>query len=232
MYLTLSKLKTFHMKKLLFTFGSIVFMLLLGFYLFGCVDYEMKAELNQDGSGTMNIHYWTKKSNLSMGNKIGDFSFEESQVKSDFSSGNTEVTDLKIEENPADSTKHVKLTVKFKDFNKLSDAKGFAKTKPSWVEGKDDMEFKFVINKQEQSSGLTSSNKLVYEFVFPGEVVSTNGVKDGKKVTWNKTLSDLKEDLVMTASVKKEGKKCGLFGLELPIVVLFGISLLAVTRKK
>lgn len=220
------------MKKILLALGSISFILLLGFYLFGCVDYEMKAELNMDGSGTMKIHYWTKKSNLSMGTSVGDFSFDENQIKSDYSSGNTEVTDLKVEENQADSTKHVRLTVKFKDFNKISDAKGFAKTKPSWTEGKEDMEFKFVINKQEQSSGLTSSNKLVYEFEFPAEVVSTNGVKDGKKVTWNKTLTDLKEELVMTANVKKAGKKCGIFGLELPIVVLFGVSLLALSRKK
>ncbi|MCX7832802.1 MAG: hypothetical protein N2490_01155 [Ignavibacteria bacterium] len=220
------------MKKIPLILFSITFVLFLGVYLFGCVDYEMSAQLNSDGSGTMKIHYWTKTSNLSMGPKVGDFSFEENQVKSDYSSGNTEVTDLKIEENQSDSTKHVRLTVKFKDFNKISDAKGFAKTKPFWGEGKEDMEFKFVINKQEQSSGFTASNKLVYEFEFPGEVLSTNGVKDGKKVTWNKTLADLKEDLTLTANIKKESKKCGIFGLELPIIVLLGISLLAISRKK
>ncbi len=219
------------MKKILITFSSVLFVFLLGVFLFGCVDFEMQTELNKDGSGTMKIHYWTKKSNLTMGTSVGDFSFDENQVKSNYSSGNTEVTELKIEDNDADSTKHVKLTVKFKDFNKISDAKGFAKTKPYWGEGKDDMEFKFIVNKQEQSSGLTSSNVLKYEFEFPAEVVSTNGVKDGKKVTWDKTLADLKEDLVMTANIKKE-KKCGLFGFELPIVVLFGLSLLALSRKK
>ena len=76
--------------------------------------------------------------------------------------------------------------------------------------------------------------KLNYVFEFPSEVLKTNGRKDGQKVTWEKSLADLKEDLEMTASVKNDGKKCGLFGMEFPLLALTGIvfSSILIGRKK
>ncbi|HMT11081.1 MAG TPA: hypothetical protein PKA39_05610, partial [Ignavibacteria bacterium] len=69
---------------------------------------------------------------------------------------------------------------------------------------------------------------------FPAEVLRTNGTKDQQKVKWNKTLADLKNDIDMTATVKNEGKKCGLFGMELPLVMLAGLAVMSirVRRKK
>jgi hypothetical protein len=225
----LKNLKLEEIMKKLFTATLLFsFVLFLGIFLTGCVNYEQKTELTKDGSGEMQIHYWTKMSNFSMGTKLGSFNFAESDVKADYTSGNTEIKDLKVEDDLKDSIKHVRVKLAFKDINKLSDATAFKKLKVSWKEGDDGMEFVYEVPKDTSASG---DYKLIYEFKLPGEVLETNGSKDGETVKWNKTLDDIKkQDLKMTATVKS-GKKCGLFGLELPLVLGLGLTVLAVSRK-
>ncbi|MBS1515516.1 MAG: hypothetical protein JSS63_10805 [Bacteroidetes bacterium] len=209
------------------SFTLSVFVVLCLIVINGCVNVDQKVTLKSDGSGTIKLHYWTGMKNLSMGDEIGGFSFSESGVKSNYTASGIEPSNIKIEENTDDSTKHVKLDISFKDFNKLSDAKGFAKSKTSWAKGKDGMDYKYTLLKDTANAGGMGMEefKLVYETTFPGEVTATNGTKDGMKVTWNKTVADLKNDVEMTASVKggDSGKKCGLFGMELPIIVGLGL---------
>jgi hypothetical protein len=202
--------------------------------LSGCVNYDQKTTINSDGSGTMKVHYWASSNNIS-GGELGGFGFTEDKARTNFSSSNTDVTNVKIEEkNDTDTTKstHVYLDIKFKDINKLTDAKGFSKIKVSWEKGKDGMDFKYTLLKDTVNSGYgMDSYKLTYEFNFPNEIISTNGKAEGQKVTWNKDLSDLKEDVIMTATVKSP-KKCGLFGIELPILVFLGIFMVYSFRRK
>lgn len=208
-----------------------LFVLFLSFLVNGCINYDQKTVLNSDGSGTMKIHYWAKTSNI-MGDEISGFSFKEDKIRDKFSSANTQVGDVKIEEKKEDSTKHVYLDLKFKDINKLTDAKGFSKIKSSWTKGKEGMEFVYTLLKDTANSGFgMDSYKLTYEFEFPNEVISSNGKIDGKKVSWSKTLADLKDDVEMKAVVKAE-KKCGIFGIELPIVILVGLILRYRLRSK
>lgn len=211
------------------------FILFLGIYLSGCVNVDQETKLNADGSGTINLEYWTKMSNVSSSDEIGGFAFSEDKAKSNYTSSNSEVTSVNVKDNLDDSTKHVTLEIKFKDINALSSAKGFEKVTTSWKEGDEGMDFNYTL-KQDTSNAKNmgaSDTKLTYKFDFPGEVISTNGRKDGQSVEWDKTLADLKEDVEMTATVKKEGGKCGLFGLELPIIVLAGsIFLYGFKRRK
>lgn len=200
--------------------------------LSGCVNLEQKTSLKSDGSGTMKIHYWSKSSNIT-GDELAGFGFTEDKIKQNYSSSNTETENISIEKKDSDSTTHVNLDLKFKDINKLTDAKAFAKIKASWKEGKDGMEFKYILNADTSNAkqfGM-ESYKLNYEFEFPSEVISTNGKMDGNKVSWNKTVADLKEDVEMTATLKTK-KKCGLFGLELPIIIIAGLLLRMKFRNK
>lgn len=219
--------------KPLFKFVPILLVFAFGLYLAGCVNLDQKTTLNNDGSGSMKVKYWTKSSNVS-GDELAGFGFTEAKVKSNYTSSSTDPSDIKIEKNTTtDSLITVTLSVKFKDLNKLSDAKAFSKIKASWQKGKDGMDFKYTLLQDTSNAkqmGM-SDYKLIYEFELPGEVTATNGKKDGQKVTWNKTVADLNEDVDMTATVKA-GKKCGLFGLELPIVILFGMTLMYGIRKR
>lgn len=225
------------MKKINFPFKLFAATLVLAFavYLSGCVNVDQKAKINNDGSGEITMHYWTKMSNVKSSDELGGFAFTEDKAKANYQSDNNEVTGVKIEDDLDDSTKHVTVDIKFKDLNKLSGAKGFEKVKATWKEGDEGMDFSYTLL-QDTSNAKNmgaSDTKLDYEFEFPAEVLSTNGKKDGQKVVWNKTLADLKEDVEMTATVKTEKKGCGLFGIELPLVVFAGmVFLLSRKRKK
>jgi len=202
------------------------FIIILAVYLSGCVNVDQKTKLNADGSGTINLHYWTKMTNVASSDELGGFAFSEDKAKANYTSSNTEVSGLEITEDLEDSTKHVKMEIAFKDINGLAGAKGFEKVTTSWKEGEEGMDFIYTLQ-QDTSNAKNmgaSDTKLTYEFEFPGEVISTNGRKDGQTVVWDKTLADLKEDVEMTATVKKEGGSCGLFGLELPVLVLAGMA--------
>ncbi len=221
------------MKMLFKSLLSVSILFLTAVFLSGCVNLEQKTKLNADGSGTMNIKYWTKSSNVSS-DELSGFGFTEAKVKSNYTSANTEPAEIKIEKNASeDSLAVVTLTVKFKDLNKLSEASAFKKIKASWADGKEGKEFKYVLLQDTSSAKNMGMEeyKLNYEFEFPGEVLSTNGVKDGQKVKWEKTVADLKEDITMSATVKS-GKKCGLFGMELPIIFLLGMGMIYLRRRK
>jgi len=206
----------------------------LAFYFAACVNVNQRTTLNSDGSGTIKLEYWAKMSNLKSSTELGSFSFKEDKAKQNYTSSNSEVTSFKIEDKLDDSTKHVYMDIKFKDFNNLTSTKGFEKTKASWKEGKEGKDFMLTLL-QDTSNAKTmgsSDYKLTYTFEFPGEVTQTNGRKDGKSVVWEKSLADLKKDVEMTATVKDQGKKCGLFGIEMPLVFALGMTLLAGFKRK
>jgi len=203
-------------------------------FLAGCVNVNQKTKIEKDGSGSINLHYWTKMKNVKNKQELGGFGFEESKVKSKYSSSNNSVKDIKVEEKLDDSTKHVNVTIDFDDLNKLNSATGFQKVTPTWKEGKEGTEFSYILKKDTSAAKNMNSSKyeLVYEFEFPDDVLETNGIKDGNKVKWERTLKDLKEDLEFTATIKSDGegtsssekgKKCGLFGLEMPLIFALGM---------
>jgi hypothetical protein len=202
-------------------FSILIFSALL---ISGCVNYEQNTVLKADGSGTMKIHYWSKMSNFSMGTTLGKFDFDEAKAKENYTSANTEVKSVKMEDKLDDSTKHVNVELTFKDINKLPDAKGFVEVKPSWKEGKDGMELKYLLLKDTSAASNmgASDYKVTYTFEMPDEIISTNATKkDGKILTWEYKVSDLGKDIELTAVAKKaKGKLCGLFGIFLTVGVV------------
>lgn len=204
-------------------------------YLSGCVNYDQKTTLNADGSGSMKIHYWSKMSNFSMGTALGKFDFDEKKAKENYSSSNTEVKSISVEDKLDDSTRHVNIELTFKDINKLPDAKGFSGVKPSWKESADGMELKYILLKDTSAAKNMGASEytVTYTFEMPAEIVSTNAAsKDGKTLKWEYKVSDLGKDIEMTANVKKEGGKvCGIFGAVLA-VSLIGLAYYTGKNKK
>ncbi len=207
------------------------------FFITGCVNVNQKGKIEKDGSGAIELHYWTKMKNLKNKQELGGFSFEEGKIKSKYTSSNNDVKDIKVEDKLEDSTKHVNVRIEFDDLNKINSAGGFAKVSPTWKEEKDGTVFEYVIKQDTSAAKTMNAGKyeLVYEFEFPDDVLKTNGIKDGRKVKWERSLKDLKEDLVLTAVVKsdgegsgnkdkKDGKKCGLFGIEMPLIFALGMA--------
>jgi hypothetical protein len=214
-------------------FGAII--ILFAVYLSGCVNYDQKTTLKADGSGSMSVHYWTKMSSLSMGTTLGKFEFDETKAKDNYTSSNTTVKSVKVDERPnEDSTKHVMVELDFKDINKLPDAKGFSEVKPSWKEVADGMELKYTLLMDSSAANQmgASDYKVTYSFDMPSEIVSTNGKKDGQKVSWDYKVSDLGKDIDLTCVVKKpKGKLCGIIGIVLGTAVI-GFAYSIQRRKK
>lgn len=210
------------------------FVFTVSVYLAGCVNYDQKTVLKEDGSGSMKIHYWSGMKNFTMGTTLGKFEFEEQKAKEKYKSSNSEVTSIKVEEKLDDSTKHVYIDLTFKDINKLKDAKGFEGVNSSWKEVADGMELKYTLLKDTSAAKQMSASdyKVTYEFLMPSDIVSTNGSKEGETVKYSYTLADLGKDIEMTTVVKKpKGKLCGLFGIVMS-TMLIGLALYRQRKKK
>ena len=210
------------------------FVFAFSIYLAGCVNYDQKTTLKEDGSGSMKVHYWSSMKNFSMGTTLGKFEFDEAKAKDKYKSGNSDVTSLKVEEKLDDSTKHVFVELTFKDINKLSDAKGFESAKVTWKEVPDGMELKYTLLQDTSAAKQMSASdyKVTYEFTMPAEVVSTNGTKDGQTVKYSYTLADLGKDIDMTTVVKKaKGKMCGIIGMAMG-TLLIGFAYYTQRKKK
>lgn len=214
-------------------FTYILFFVALTLLLSGCVELEQKTKLNEDGSGTMNIHYWTKTSNI-IGEELAGFGFTEDKVNVNYASSNTEVSEVKIEKNLEDTTTHVTLNLKFTNINKITDAKAFSKVKTTWEKHQEGMLFQYILIKDTSNANKfgMSDYKLLFEFEFPNDIVRTNGRMEDNKAYWEKTIADLNKDVEMTAIVKEGGKGCGLFGIELPMILLTGLFLVSVIKKR
>lgn len=218
-----------------------VLFLLLSFGLCSCINLEQKMSLNEDGSGTMQIHYWTHNSNITS-EEIYGFGFTDYTVKKNYTSENSQPNDIVIERNDADSTTHVRLSLKFRDVTRLPEASSFSKISADWsLEEKEDVMVLIYRLLQDSINALSpgmNELKIVHEFTFPGDVVGTNGMQNGRTVRWENTVADLIHNVDLVAKVdpetqaQEDKKSCGLFGLELPIV--FGITLLFLrkTRRK
>lgn len=191
------------------------------FLINGCINVDQTVKINADGSGKINLHYWTKSSNLSLGDEIGGFSFKEEDIKKKFTSSNSDVKNLRIERKESDTTENVFLEIDFKDFNRLAAANGFAGVKSVWQKGDKGWEFIYAVSKDSVDTFNPEMKNyfLNYKFEFPGEVIASNGIKDVNSVTWKKPVSELNTDFEMTASIKSKQGICGLFGYEFIILV-------------
>jgi hypothetical protein len=210
------------------------FIFIVSVYLAGCVNYDQKTALKDDGSGSMKVHYWSSMKNFSMGTTLGKFDFDEAKAKEKYKSANSDVTSIKVEEKLDDSTKHVHLELTFKDINKLADAKGFEGVKASWKEVTDGKELKYTLLADTSAAKQMSASdyKVTYEFTMPSEIISTNGTKEGETVKYSYTLSDLGKDIEMTTVVKKSGGKlCGIIGIAMS-TLLIGLAYYSQRRRK
>jgi len=196
--LNILKLKTNMLQKYL---QSVSLMIVFVFCFSGCINVIQKVKLNEDGSGTMSIRYWTESSNV-LGDELSGFGFSVEKVDSNYTSANSEPSDIRIDKDiTVDSLSVVTLNLMFKDINKLSEAIAFKKIKTSFVNGK---EFKYVLLQDTvNAKGFKINEYLLYhEFELPGDVIYTNGNINENVVCWKNSIVDLMYDIEMVAIFK------------------------------
>lgn len=225
---------------------KLVLMMLIGLCLSGCINVDQKTTINEDGSGTILLEYWVNSNlvniggGVSMGDEIGGFSFMAEEIKKKYASAYSEVRSVRKNDFPADTTTHIIVDIGFKDFNKITDMQGYSNIEASYVKGKDNTQFRYFIPKDTtiKLNYTTEKNTLEYTFTFPFEVLETNGTKDpsaknGNVVKWKfQTSEHATKDFELKATVKNKFQLCGMFGIELPLILMFGLIYFNANRKK
>ncbi|HMR39098.1 MAG TPA: hypothetical protein PKA90_01585 [Ignavibacteria bacterium] len=223
---------------------KIISFVMLTVSMSSCINVNQKTKINKDMSGEMVLHYWSPTNfvdigDINMGDDIAGFSYMDSEIKKKYSSGNMEITNMRRVTSNVDTTTHIEINIVFKDINKLPESNGFANIEVSYAKGKDGMDFRYFIPKDTsiRLNYVKDINTLEYIFEFPDEVISTNGTiepttndkgeKINNQVRWKFQVSDhASEDFELTATVKESFSVCGLFGIELPVIFLFGMVLM------
>jgi len=224
---------------------KLILMFLIGLALSGCINVQQRVKINEDGSGIINLEYWTNTNlvdvgDIKVGDEIGGFTFDAPEIVRKYSSAFTEVSTPKKSNFPADTTTHIQVDINFKDINKITEANGYSNIEVSYAKGKDNTQFRYYIPKDTTLNLRYTKEKhtLEYIFEFPFEVMETNGTidntsKEKNVVKWKFQTSDhAKKDFEMTAVIKNKSGICGMFGIELPLILLFGLVLLKANSGK
>lgn len=213
---------------------SATLILLTGVSLFyqGCINYEQRATINQNGAGEMNIHYWTKESVVGWISD-GKLVFNEAELKDQYGA-NARVKTATVESVPDDSTRHVRVSLEFDDLNKLSNVRGFQGTSYEWKNEGSQIVFTQTMEANSSANGLGLEEYTVtYTYEMPGTVVSSNATRvDGNTLTWEFRLPELSKNVMLTATMNIDGGISSILLLIIGVVVLAAISLLVIQKRK
>ncbi|MBR9974055.1 MAG: hypothetical protein KFF77_00600, partial [Bacteroidetes bacterium] len=170
--------------------------------LAGCISYEQDTQLDEDGSGSMQIHYWISEDMLTWF-KGGNLSFNEDSVRAQYSAEHITVETVRSESRVSDSTRHVFVTLSFDDIRRLPESQGFKDLDIKWMREGD--VFRFVQTLPAASSsgdGMLDDFTFIYRFEFPGEVRESNADSlDGSLAIWRYKLSDLSKQNKLEAVI-------------------------------
>jgi hypothetical protein len=204
-------------------------------FLAGCINYEQKTTLKGDGSGEMEIHYWTKESNITW---LSDSTlvFKEEDVKQQYSGEGVKIVSNTVSTDNKDSTRHVKLTIKFDDINKLNATKGFKGSTFSFKKDGKNCVFKHDLKAKSNAGGFGMEEySVTYTYTVSGDVVSSNATQvNGKELVWKYKLNELSKDVSMNVTFAGGGggMMTLLIILIIVVVVVVVIIIIAKGRKK
>ena len=239
-----------------FTFSSLFISLMI---FGGGVNYFQNASFNNDGSGVVSLTYSAKTSEVISGNyMIGNLPFTQDKVKEYFTSDITNIIKSSIYKDKTDtSLTAVYLEIGVKNLNKISTAKGFTGVVANWIKSDTGMVMSWLFTPSNKSTNNISLYQIT--FTFENDIKSTTGVKTGKSVAYYVKGENMNPNgAYFTATINSDGKtnnpfivknasdttksgnkteenkpsSCGLFGIELPLILLGGLVISKRFRSK
>ena len=182
----------------------------------GCISYDQDLVLNEDGSGTIEVHYTSDDPTGEMG--APRLTFTEKEIKDEYLSPGIKVRDIEVvvpaeeEGGPSEATYYI-------DFEDIADLNGrgvFAVKDATTAEDK--MTQVFTLDEAGDSTTFTEtctlnmdveddSDLTGYEFTYsvtcPKDITMTNGkvTPDGRTVVWKFPLPELLEEPVKMYAV-------------------------------
>ncbi|MBN1448188.1 MAG: hypothetical protein JXA28_09680 [Bacteroidetes bacterium] len=199
----------------------------------GCLDYTQEATIEEDGSGSMSIHYWMSESML-VWMKDGSLTFNEDSVRHRYSAEGIDVQSVEVYAREEDSTRHVAVGLQFEDINNLSACEAFKDVTFRWMREGDVFRFEQTIPVNSTSDeAFLERFTFTYTYTFPGEIRESNAdsLSDGRAV-WEFKLSELgtAEKLTAVINARSGVNVWWIVGVTGVVVVL--IVVLTVARRK
>ena len=209
-------------------------------------DIKINASINlkKDGSGTMELSYNAKDSEVK-NYMLGNFPFGPKTMESFYGSSSSTVSNANFYKSTADNSIYVaSMKIEFKDINKLKEARGFYYMDASWIGSDKGDNFKWIF--KPDTKNLVQIQELTFKVTFEDAVLNSNGQKlEGTTVTWYKDSKAIEagKEISLNATIKSAGttttsgtkteeKSCGLFGLELPFMLLAGLVISKGIKRK
>ena len=234
-------------KTILFTI--IFWVIIFSFSNSFALDYSQKTTINNDKTGTIRIQYSANNSEIKGAEVYMSLPFKEDKIKAAFSSDNNKVQSVTVNPNK-DGKTNVSVVITFKYIGKLNTSSFFSNVKITYFVSGDSTTFIYELPKNEQ---IPSDFIPVYVFELPSkEIIKSSGTIKGNSVQYGLVSEKVKNGIKMFATFlnsneqvasdnKTDGKKssddkeegsCGLFGIELPIILGIGYAFSRKFRKE
>lgn len=201
--------------------------------------------LKKDGSGTITFQYRSVEGSIT-GGMVGNFPFTKEKVNEYFNTPATKVINSTFDK-AANNMTQASVIITFSDVSKLGAMKVMTGSNVAYV--KSDTAVTLRIGYPLAYVKANSLENLYIGFKSDASVKSTNGQIKDNAVTFFRAKQFLEGKdganfaVSMTADSKggaptttggggNDGKSCGLFGLELPVLVLLGSAVLFNRKKK
>lgn len=215
------------------------------------VKYYQGNKINKDGTITISIVYSATNQEIKQSNNlIGNLPFTAPVVREYFAFTGAQVKRGIVYKDPVDLENRMAVTVEIvaTDFSKISESKAFHNILAKWAKTDTGAVFSWYV----PAADFQQNSIETYQFVLNSdpEIKSSNGLLKDKELRWfvfgNKVdkngayfVTTVKaEGLEMESkdtkkpTESKEPKSCGLFGLEFPVVIFFGMILSYNFRRK
>lgn len=203
------------------------------------------VQLNKDGTGRLTLMYWEKKSEIAAKNSmIGNFPFSSnrSDLAEKFTAPGISILSSELKDYSQDNSfSQNQLVLQFNDITKLGSLGALSGMDVNTFATDTGKILSFAV-----TPGFVTKNSLNALYVilnYEGEILFASDKKiiDKKRAEWFRGSQFIKSDkniyfvalLESVAGVKPNEKKkdeggdkssCGLFGFELPLVLLLGFS--------
>lgn len=202
----------------------------------GCINLEIETFIGADGSGSSIIHYWTKLDILYQDtSSTNKYSFKENIILKNFENDNIKIKSIKVWENLPDTSFHAEIKIIFKDINELNKCNFFKDYEISFKDGAAGQKV-FVHKIKGGDLHLVDGDNytLKYIYHFPGTIITDNADEHrNNSLIWKFTLSQLKEEKTLTATVKVPVNSGLQFIIPVLVIILLMLwAILIIKRKK
>ena len=185
---------------------SILPLIALFVFLYGCLNYTQITTIKKDGSGSMFIHYWMKwtsqKDSLIAG-QLGIFTKD--KIQKEFTSKFSQIKNVEVYKDLSDSTIHSKVELSFNSLDSLNSMPAFKNSALSIKDGpKNTKIFTQFIPPIATGFGITTKNfSLTFIYYLPGEILSHNATEiSNNRVTWKYTPDEIGIGKYITATYR------------------------------